>query len=236
MAKASKKGKHRQRTERRYEPQAATNAWFTRILAAAGSIAMGAGVYSQIPSLRPEDAAPIAASPWLLGGGSVALAVALWFGTSGDAVIRVGDPGVGIDDGKTVRRIAWHAVASVSLGGGAVVVEGKDDEGKSLKIRASLKTQADAAGAIVHEARVRVPAVVGVPEDATTYIEGAGHAHAPEPLKVVGRACAASGKSITFEQDARVCGRCERVYHKASVPAECECGEALAASPAAATS
>jgi len=48
-----------------------------------------------------------------------------------------------------------------------------------------------------------------------------------EPPQVVGKHCAASGKVISYEPDARVCPRCERVYHRASVPASCECGASL---------
>jgi hypothetical protein len=44
----------------------------------------------------------------------------------------------------------------------------------------------------------------------------------------VGKHCASSGKVIAFEPDARLCPRCERVYYKTSVPAECECGASLA--------
>jgi hypothetical protein len=45
-----------------------------------------------------------------------------------------------------------------------------------------------------------------------------------EPLQVVGKKCAASGKTISYEPDARVCPQCERVYFKRSVPNKCKCG------------
>ena len=48
-----------------------------------------------------------------------------------------------------------------------------------------------------------------------------------EPPQVVGKHCSASGKVIAFEPDARLCPKCERVFYKASVPAECDCGASL---------
>jgi hypothetical protein len=44
------------------------------------------------------------------------------------------------------------------------------------------------------------------------------------PLQLVGKRCAESDKIIAYEPDARVCTRCERVYHKTKVPKTCECG------------
>jgi hypothetical protein len=44
---------------------------------------------------------------------------------------------------------------------------------------------------------------------------------------VVGKHCADSGTVIAYEPDARVCPRCERVYHKAHVPETCACGGSL---------
>ena len=44
---------------------------------------------------------------------------------------------------------------------------------------------------------------------------------------VVGKKDAISGKLISYEPDARVCTRCERVYFKRSVPKRCKCGNSL---------
>ncbi|HEX3343298.1 MAG TPA: hypothetical protein VHS09_01945, partial [Polyangiaceae bacterium] len=98
-----------------------------------------------------------------------------------------------------------------------------------LSILAKLKSQPQAAAWIVKEARQRVPTVVDVPEDATLPEPraSAGETLALEPPQVVGKHCASSGKVIAFEPDARLCPRCERVYFKTSVPAECECGASL---------
>jgi hypothetical protein len=44
----------------------------------------------------------------------------------------------------------------------------------------------------------------------------------------VGKRCAESDVIISYEPDARVCPRCERVYHKDHVPKSCVCGASLA--------
>jgi hypothetical protein len=84
---------------------------------------------------------------------------------------------------------------------------------------------------MVKEARQRIPAVVDVPEDVALpeVRASVGESRVLEPAQVVGKHCAASGKVIAYEPDARVCPRCERVYHRAHVPAACECGASLAA-------
>ena len=41
--------------------------------------------------------------------------------------------------------------------------------------------------------------------------------------------CSRTDKVIAYEPDARVCGQCERVYHKLGVPKACACGASLAA-------
>ena len=71
--------------------------------------------------------------------------------------------------------------------------------------------------------------MVDVPDDATLpeVRASAGESLPLEPPQVVGKHCASSGKVIAYEPDARVCPRCERVYHKVSVPDACECGASL---------
>ena len=48
-----------------------------------------------------------------------------------------------------------------------------------------------------------------------------------EPLQVVGKKDAITGKLISYEPEAKVCTRCERVYFKRSVPKKCKCGASL---------
>jgi hypothetical protein len=110
-----------------------------------------------------------------------------------------------------------------------VRVTGKDDLGVPLTITAPLKAHPQAAAWIVREARGRVPSVVDVPDDVALpdALASAGPLMPLEPPQVVGRHCAASGKVIAYEPDARLCLKCERVYHKDGVPETCECGASL---------
>ena len=137
---------------------------------------------------------------------------------------------MGVDRGN-LRRIPWHLVSSVSWDSekGAVIVKGQDETELALEIVARVKTQPQAASWIVKEARARLEDVVDVPENVTLAeaVDDPADVMAMDPLQVVGRRCAKSGRSISYEPDARVCTRCERVYHKDSVPKRCECGASL---------
>jgi hypothetical protein len=198
-------------------------------MGAVGAILMGAGAWGQFGSLlvaaSPE---PVKWAAYVLAGGALVVGAAIWIGTSGDPSLRVGDAGLAIEKGG-VRRMPWYAIERIEWRDEVVRVTGKDETGASLAIAASLKSHPQAAAWIVREARERVPAVVDVPEDATLpEVRAAGAELLPlEPPQVVGKHCVASGKVIAYEPDARVCPRCERVYHKASVPASCECGASL---------
>jgi len=109
------------------------------------------------------------------------------------------------------------------------VVQGREEGEAELTIRTRLKSQPQAAAWIVKEARERVPDVVNVPEDAALpeAIDDASDVVPMDALQVVGRRCAESNKAIAYEPDARICTRCERVYHKDFLPKTCECGASL---------
>jgi hypothetical protein len=179
--------------------------------------------------LTGSDAPPLAIGPYVLAGGSVFVAAAIWLGTSGESAVRVGDAGVGVEKGE-VRRIPWYALERVTWREGTLKVAGKDEAGVAFTIAVKLATQPQAVAWIVKEARERIPTAVDVPEDAKLpdAYAASGMPITLEPPQVVGRHCAASGKPISYEPDARVCPRCERVYHKAHVPDACACGASLA--------
>ncbi len=232
MAKKSKaaKAKPRARRERRFEPLANTRPSLVYVLGAAGALAMGAGGWEQFGNLFSDGAPdPVKAAPYILTAGAILTGAAIWVGTSGEAALRVGDAGVAVEKGG-LKRMPWYAIESIEWRDEVVRVTGKDEGGAPMTVAASLKSQPQAASWIVKEARARVPGVVQVPGD-TTLPEArgdAGESLALDPPQVVGRHCAASGKAISYEPDARVCPRCERVYHRAHVPAECACGASLA--------
>jgi hypothetical protein len=232
MAKKSKSAKARERRERRFEPDAGARPSLVYALGALGALAMGAGTWETLgPLLSDDGPQPLKAGRYVLAAGALVSSVAVWIGSSGEPVLRVGDGGVATERGG-LRRLPWYAIERVELTDGAVLATGTDDAGTKVTISASLAAQAQAAAWIVREARDRVPSVVQVPDDAPLPAPSAiaGQSLPLDPPQVVGKHCAASGKVIAYEPDARVCPRCERVYHKASVPAACECGGALPAS------
>lgn len=228
--KSAKRDKTRARSERRFEPRASTNPMIAYVLGALGALAMGAGFWAEFgAALGGEALEPLRAGPWILTAGAIAVGAAIWFGTSGEPRLRVGDGGIGLEKGQ-VTRIPWYAVERIEWRGEALRVTGSDEAGTPLLIVAKSATQPQAAAWILREARARVPGVVDVPADATLPEASAtaGKELALEPPQVVGKRCAASGKVISFEPDARLCPRCERVYHKAHVPESCACGASLA--------
>ena len=230
-----KKSRLAERHERRFFPQSTANPIAIRVLGAIGALLLGAGAFGQFVSSAPE---PFKGTPWLLAAGAALFGLAIWFGTSGDPVLRVGDGGVGMDKGTT-RRIPWWAVKSVTYDAqkSALLVAGKDEADVDLTIAARVKSQPQAAAWILKEADARLgeaeDEIVDVSENARSEIPEAVEDPADvvkmDPLQVVGKKCAESGKTIAYEPDARVCPRCERVYHKNAVPKTCACGASLAA-------
>jgi hypothetical protein len=229
MAKGSRRSKgpksqQRQRRERRFEPRASTNPWVVYIAGALGAVGMGAGAWGQFgPWLNDTGAEPFKYAPWILAAGAVLVGIAIWFGTSGEPIICVGDGGIGIERGTT-RRIPWHQLEKLSFSGGAVRAFGKDDTDQPVTISASVRSHEQAAAWMFLEAKKRVPSAVDI-EDESVIPKPLTLPDFPmDPLRVVGRHCARSGKVISYEPDGRVCARCERIYHREFVPAECLCG------------
>jgi len=221
----------RERQERRFFPHSSANPKIVAIVGGIGALILGAGAFGQFGTMKMVETSQFV--PWMLAVGTALIGVAFWFGTSGEPPLLVGDAGVGIDRGTTPRHIPWYAVESLAWDGSARadVVKGVDEATVPLTVTAKLASHPLAAAWIVKEGTARVPKVVNVPEEIAGELtqtgEADGDARRLEPLQVVGRRCAASDKIISFEPDARLCTRCERVYHKNSVPKKCRCGASL---------
>jgi hypothetical protein len=229
--KVAKREKRAERLERRFEPRASTSRAIVYLAGALGAIAMGAGAWGQFGSLVHEGGpGPLPYAPYILSGGTLLVAIAVWLGTSGEPALRVGDAGVALEKGSGLRRMPWYSVHGVQWRDRAVRVTGKDELGLAMNVVVPLASHGPAAAWIVKEARERIPRAVGVPADVflPNALDFPGEPLRLEPQQVVGKHCAASGKVIAYEPDARVCPRCERVYHKAHVPESCECGASLA--------
>lgn len=203
------------RSERRYEAGASAFAIATVLLFSLGAVALGAGVYAQW--LRGGDVGP---HPWalyfLITGAVLLLAVAL-FGQTTARPVRVGDGGVAIERDDTIERIAWCDVTRILVTGDAVTVQGT---GVTLSV--PRKVHAQAAARVIREAKERIPQKVD--DDANVPAPEGAVEPANEPLdppQIAGRTCKGSGKMVSFEKDARFCGRCGELYHKTAVPERC---------------
>ncbi len=235
-SKKAKSTHKRQRLERRFLPQSAANPWLVRVPGALGAAGIGAGVWGHLYGhfVPVEGAGSSYNIPlFVLAGGAVLLAAGIWFGTSSDAAVRVGDPGVAYEKGEP-RRMPWWKVKAITFESGSesLLLSGKDEHDADFVFRVSARSQPQACAWIVFEALARIPKKIDVADAIIArFAEPSEHAGTKlllEPLQVVGCRCAASKKLIAYEPDARVCGACERVYHKDKVPAKCPCGADLA--------
>ena len=216
----------RVRKERRFLPEATYASWASTGGGMLGAVVLGAGVYSQWLSDNPR-----AIAPYLFGVGAVALGAALWFGDAGALPVRVGDAGIAIERGNELVRLAWCDLENVSTERGELIAKGKE-----VTLRIPVAAHRSAVAWILSEGTKRMPSVMNVKRQS---LEGL-----PEPkdndgefvvidgLQIAGRHCAASGKPVSFERDARLCPVCGQVYLKDQVPAKCVTCEGVLGSKA----
>lgn len=230
-SKKDKRGARRQ--ERRFVSQAATNPTVVRLIGALAALALGAGLWAYFYAKSfAEDEKLKAVPSYLIAGGAVLLGITIWIGTSSESPIRVGAPGISVEKGE-LRRMPWWAVEKILFESGtlALVVVGKDEAGADWTFKVPIKAHPEGAAWIVREALERIPRRVDISDDVLEKLpeaqEHAGQRVDLEPLQVVGKKDAITGKTISYEPDARVCPRCERVYFKRSVPKKCKCGNSL---------
>jgi hypothetical protein len=205
----------RVRKERRFMPEPTYASRASIVGGMVGALGLGAGVYSQWISDNPR-----AFAPYLFGAGALALGAALWFGDAGALPLRVGDAGLAIEKGSELTRLAWCDLERVFSERGELVAQGKE-----LTLRIPIAAHRTACAWILSEGTKRVPvamdvkraSLVGLPE----IKDSDGEFVAIEGLQIAGRHCAASGKPISFERDARLCPLCGQVYLKDQVPKKC---------------
>ena len=242
MAKGSKKAKakSKERLERRFTPRPTTNPSVVKALGGLGAAALGAGTFAQFGhQLMNSELPPYPFGTGLVAGGALMCGAAVWLGTSGEQVLRVGAGGIAVEKGKEVTRIPWYGIERIVWEpiSRVLAIQGTDDMGKTGRLVVSPESHPAAAAWVVKEARSRIPALVDVPDETHGLPEAsasAGELLVMDPVQVVGRRCAVTQKIIAYEPDARVCPRCERVYYKLEVPDECACGASLQGMRAAA--
>ncbi len=232
----TKKEKRRtvRRQERRFVPQASGNTTAVRAAGALAAMLLGAGVWGYLYAQSLAEDEKLKSLPmYLIAAGAVLSGIALWFGSSSESPVRVGAPGIAVEKGD-VRRMPWWSIEKIAFdaGGLGLVVAGKDEAGVAWTVKMPLKTHPDAVAWLVKEARHRIPGAVDIADELQEKLPlaapNAGTLVDLEPLQVVGRKDAVSGKTISYEPDACVCSRCERIYMKRSVPKKCACGNSLA--------
>jgi hypothetical protein len=212
-----KKGKKtkRIRKERRYVGEQTYTSKLSISVGMLGALGLGAGVYSQWVSDNPAKVAP-----YLLVAGAGLLAGALYFGDLGTAPIRVGDAGIALERGNELERVAWCDLERVHVKDGKLVVEAK-----SQKFEIVIDAHPKGVARLLAEGTRRVPDAMDVKRSALSGLpeprEGDGEVLVVESIQVAGRECAASGKPIAFERDARLCPQCCQVYLKDVVPKKC---------------
>lgn len=226
MAKKTKQNK-KQRQERRFVSQSGTSSRVAWIVGWIAGLVLGAGAFAYVFAHSfAEDEKMRSLPSYLVAAGAVLLGAAIWLGSSNEPPVRVGDPGVALEKGD-LRRMPWWTVEKISFDGAALVLLGMDETNVDWTLKLPLRAHRDAIAWILKEARERIPKRVDVGDLAVPPAENAGQKLELEALQVVGKRCAATGKTISYEPDARVCPRCERVYAKDSVPKKCKCGNSL---------
>jgi len=232
--KKAKKDRGPARSERRFAAQSANNPWLVRLLGVIGASTLGAGLYAYFYGESFKKPTEAVLPLYMVAFAAVVLGITIWLGTTSEAPLRVGSAGLAMERGD-VRRMPWWSISRISWEAGnlALVVAGKDESGSDWTFKVPLKAHGEAIGWILKEALDRIPKFVDIGDNVIDELPGAGtHAGTKielEPLQVVGKRDAISGKTISYEPDARVCVRCERVYAKSSVPKKCKCGASLLA-------
>ncbi len=247
---ARKSRRTSRRYERRFVAQSPYSSWLVTTVSGLGAAVMGAGAWSYVYGESFKKAAEVAAaasdaSPqsffrveavpsYILAAGAALTGLGIWIGTSSETPLRVGAPGIAMERGE-IRRMAWSGVSKIAWEAAALalLVEGDDETGQAWTFRVPVKSHAEAVGWILREALDRVPGVVDIDKDVLDQMPRA-NPHAGEkldlePLQVVGKRDALTQKIISYEPEARVCTRCERIYDKKSVPETCKCGASLLA-------
>jgi len=134
--------------------------------------------------------------------------------------VRLGDAGLALERGPELTRLAWCDLETVSVSGKQLLVKGK---GASFSI--PLAAQPQAVAWILAEGTRRVPEAMNVKKAELTGLpepkDTDGELVPLEGVQVAGKTCAATGKPIAFERDARLCPNCAQVYLKDAVPKKC---------------
>ena len=208
--------------ERRFSALPSRSSQFGIGLIALGCAGLGAAFFGL--SIARE---PIAGSGWLLLGGVLVAALGIGLRLREPPAVRVGARGITIGDPGEAQCLPWCDVQRIHVEGSELRIDSARGP-----LRLSLAAYGRAAARIVAEAAQRIGSRLELSprthERLPALAESAGEIVAAGRLQLAGRRCLASGTSITFESDARLCDQCAALYHRQHLPAECKsCGRAL---------
>jgi hypothetical protein len=210
-----KRPARRELRERRFLPEQTHASQLSAIIGMASSVALGVGVYGQW--LRET---PLAHAAELVAVGAAGLGAALWMSSTGQFPVRVSDVGVGLEKAGQVSRVRWCDLEKLRLERGHLVLTAAGQD-----TRIPVGAQPKAVAHIISEAARRVPAVVNIDASQRKALpeprDGDGDLVNLEGVQLAGLRCAASGKLLSFERDARLCPTCGEVYHHEHVPKKC---------------
>lgn len=202
------------RNERVFKPKTSSGLVITVVALSIGSVIAGAGAYGLLWGAEGPSAKY---APYLLAVGAGLVLGLSFFGRQMPAPVRVGDAGLAIDNGDEIDRIDYREMTRVMITRDGVSVQA---EGRTVFVPAA--EHPDAAARLAAEVRARIPSRVDGPADALPApVTDAGDVRPLEPPQIAGLSCRKSGRAISFEGDARLCGRCGEVYHKSAIPSSC---------------
>jgi hypothetical protein len=227
-SRPSKKRAVRKRKERRFAAGGNYMAPWVAAVGLVGALVLGAGVFG----LWIKDP-PIAYASYLVALGGLGVGIALWFAQSSLTAIYVGDGGIALESGNELERLAWCDIESIRVIGGRLVARSGGRHAGPAQLSFPVQAHKEATAWVLKEAAERIPDALDVSKDVLGELPSPASTQGVEQeiddAQVAGRRCAASGKVIAFEGDARLCPRCGQVYHKDHVPSSCaSCEEPLA--------
>jgi hypothetical protein len=213
--------------ERRFSPLPSRGSQIGIGLIALGCAGLGAAFFGLAIAREP-----IAGSGWILLGGMLVAALGTGLRLREPPAVRVGARGVTVGEPGEAQYLPWCDMQRIHVEGSELRIDSA-----RTPLRLSLATHGRAAARIVAEAAQRIGSRLELSprahERLPALADADGELVPAGRLQLAGRRCLASGTSITFESDARLCEQCAALYHRQHVPSECKsCGRAL---PAAAT-
>ena len=218
--KKPKKAKKRDLSERRFVASPSAKGKALLGLLFVGAVVLGAGVYARFVSERMPSYAT-----YLVAGGAILIAIYILIVPEDAYPLLVGDAGVGEEHGEGAKRIPWCDVTAITRDGGTLVLSTES----SGQVRVSLDQHLPAAGRILAEMDERLADHLSIDQAVRQGVpppdDKDGEVRKVSGVQVAGRRCKASGKVLSFEDDARGCPRCGEVYHHSAVPELClTCG------------